>query len=160
MKVDFIRKIGYSFLGQLAGNGAMLIVLLLIATLPFLPVFANIRQVWNLHFQVALGVFVLSGIVSMLGWTVVGLPPALLLRAGFAARLHWLLASVIGAVLGMLTMVVIFFAFDRGPLNAASLGNTTMLQIDVAYFSSAMLIAGVAFAVYCASVRPALRSRQ
>jgi hypothetical protein len=94
----------------------------------------------------------------MLGWAVVGLPVVLFLRAGFAARLHWLLATLIGAALGALTMLLIFSAFDRSSLDAASLRNTTMLRIDVAYFSSAMLIAGVAFTVYCAFVRRALRS--
>jgi len=46
--IGFERKIGYSFLGLMAGNVASLVVLLLIAVLPLVDAFTGIRQLWKL----------------------------------------------------------------------------------------------------------------
>src|SRR5271170_628995 len=89
LNLGFERKIGYSFLGLLAGNVASLVVLLLISALPLLGLFPEIKKIWNLDIRLALGWSVSIWIVSMLGWVVVGLPVVLLLRAEIAADFYW-----------------------------------------------------------------------
>lgn len=147
--MGFERKIGYSFLGLLAGNAASLSAFLIIATLqPFLPDKFT-HYFFRFDLPRALGMSVFAAIVSLMGWTVVGLPVVLLLPARVAGRLRWF-AAPIGAALGAFTLFLIFLALDRGRLDWASYTQTQTLQTFV---PPAVLISGVAFTVYCALIR-------
>jgi hypothetical protein len=161
MKIGWERKIGYSFVGLMAGNVVSVVVLLLMTVLPNLDVFPAIRQVWKLGAGQALGLSIAIWLVSMLGWVVVGLPIVLLLRAEIVAEFYWITAALIGVVLGMLTMLVFLLAINQGRVDSltASLRNPDALGRTVEFFCAAGLIAGVAFAVYCALVQAALRKQ-
>lgn len=160
MKVDSIRKIGYSFLGLLAGIAALLVGTLLIFLLPVPSKLVDLRHVWNLRLSDALAMSAIFAIVSMVAWTVVGLPFVLLLRAVFVARLHWLLDVLIGALLGVSTLALIFLAITRDAFKTATMRAPGYFWQYVAFLSVAALIPAVAFPVYCSLVRHALCSQE
>jgi hypothetical protein len=159
LNLGFERKIGYSFLGLLAGNVVSLVVFLIISALPLLDLFPEIRKIWNFDIGLALGLSVSILIVSMLGWVVVGLPTVLLLRAEIAADFYWATAAPVGAVLGLFTMLLIYLALGHGRLDMPAFRDLVATWVTAVFFSSAALIAGVAFAVYCALVQSALRKQ-
>jgi hypothetical protein len=151
--IGFERKIGYSFLGLMAGNVASTVLLLLIAVLPRLGVFAGIGQFWKLDIGEALGFAFVVWIFSMAGWVVVGLPVVFLLRAEIAADFYWITAALTGVVLGAFAMALIYVVPNPRHISIAVLWNIETLK----FFSLAALIAGVAFTVYCSLVNAALR---
>jgi len=73
------------------------------------------------------------------------------------ADFYWITAALIGAVLGALTMLLLFLALDHGRLDLNSYRNPEALKVIAGLFADAGLIAGAAFAVYCRLVRVALR---
>jgi hypothetical protein len=147
----FERKIGYSFVGLLAGNTVLLLYFLSSAIK---------TSVWlrSIHMGEpdrvipnALEMFKLYGITSMIGWALVGLPFVLLLRANFVARLHWLFAGMIGAALGPLAFLAVSYSITGGRATI-SFRNSEMLWII------SVLISTIAFLIYCALVRRAVRT--
>jgi hypothetical protein len=156
--MGFERKIGYSFLGLLAGNAASLAALLIIATLQSFPTFEIIRRFWWLSLRSALGMSALFALFSLAGWTVIGLPFVLLLPARITIRIHRLAAPLPGALLGILSLFLIFaFFIVRQPSSEADwlMG----LRMWIPFFSIAMLISGTAFAVYCGLLRSKFHDR-
>ena len=149
--IGFERKIGYSFVGLMAGNVASLVALLLIALLPRLDAFAAIKHFWKLDVEGALGLSLATLVVSMLCWVVVGLSLVLLLSTEIAAGLHWVIAAFIGAVLGVSALLLFLVALFRP--DVVDFWKPETLD----FFLLAALIAAVAFAVYCALVRAVLR---
>ena len=156
MNIGWERKIGYSFVGLMAGNGANLLLLLLIFVLPRLHVFVGLARVWNPGPNVAPPVLLYIVMVSVLGWAFIGLPVILLLRAKLVADLHWATAALIGAVLGMIAMFLFVLLFDRG---FATIFNPAALRTIALMFVDAALIASVAFTVYCSLIKMALHRR-
>lgn len=157
VKLGFAQKIGYSFVGLMAGNVVSLLVLVLISALPLLHMFPEAKKVWNLDIAQAMGLSLAIWIVSMLGWVVVGLPVVLLLRTEIVAEFYWITAALLGAVMGLLTMLLFYLAMNQGRLDASAFRNPEGIRTMAILFSAAGLIAGVAFAVYCALVQAALR---
>jgi hypothetical protein len=139
--VGFRRKIGYSFVGLLAGNLALLMYLLLTT------------RAWELKSMGILEMFPFYVGFSILGWLVVGIPAVLLLRLKLVTRLHWLLVVVIGAALGALAQFLIFLVLGlRQNLNLTGHWNEVWW-----YFALAGLVSTVSFGVYCALVRRAIQ---
>ena len=160
MNIGWERKIGYSFVGLMAGNGVNLILLLLIALLTKLDVFAQIQQFWNLDIRTALLLFMVFGMFSMLGWAVVGLPVMLALRTEVAADFHWITSALVGAALGILAMLLLFTALYQGRIDQiVHPSNPQEIRTFAGFFSDAALIAAVTFAVYCSQVKAALLRR-
>jgi len=153
MNIGWERKIGYSFVGLMAGNVASLATLLIIASLPKLHIWSSIGQFWKLNSDQAIGAAVLFGMFSMPAWIIVGLPFVLLIRSDIIAEFYWITAALIGAVLGLVAMFLITLVFTQGHVAVAEFQNVETLRL----FAAAGLIAGVAFAVYCALVQAALR---
>lgn len=150
--LGFERKIGYSFVGLLAGNLASLILLLCVALVLRVNSFEHIRKVWGLGIGQALGWSVVIWIYSMPAWVVVGLPLVLLLRTETAARIYWPIAALIGTVLGVFAMLLIFFAMNGGHINRVALSEPGVREP----FYLAALIASVAFVIYCKLAKAAL----
>jgi hypothetical protein len=155
MNIGWERKIGYSFMGLLAGNVVSLVVLLLVALLPHLDSFVGIKKLWTLTVGDGLGLAFAIWLFSMAAWVVVGLPVVLLLRAEIAADLYLLTSAVAGAVLGAVAMLLMFMALDHDRLDIAIFQKPETLGL----FLLAALIAGVAFAVYCSLVKGTLRKQ-
>jgi len=153
MKIGWERKIGYSFVGLMAGNAVSVVVLFLIALLPQLEAFAEIRKGWNLPLSEALGLSLLIWLVSMGAWVIVGLPVVLLLQAEIVADFYWVTAGLMGAVMGAFAMALIYVAPNPRHIDIAAFRNPETL----CFFFLAALISGVAFAVYCALVWATLR---
>jgi hypothetical protein len=144
--LGFERKIGYSFLGLLAGNAVVLAGLLFIAFFRDYPFLAKLRHPFYLNPKQALFTFLWFAIFSVVGWVIVGIPAVLLMPANLVSRLHWLLAVPIGAVLGVFAL---YLELDRGHLPTDALRDPTMYWQIVVCVSAAALNSGVAFAVYC-----------
>lgn len=153
-RIGAVQKIGYSFLGLLAGNVASLITLLLIAVLPRLNVLPGITRLWGLDFNGALGLSLAIAIFSMSAWVVIGLPFVLLLSSEIAAEFYWAPALLIGAILGAIAMLLFFGAINGGHLDFAALANPAGRYP----LYLAALIAGIALLVYCTLVRNAIRT--
>jgi hypothetical protein len=155
----FGDKVGFSLLGLMAGNAANLLVLLLIALLQHLDPFAEIRRQFSLGVGEALVSSFGVWLFSMAGWVVVGLPLVLLLRAKVVADFYLVTAALIGVVLGLLSMLLLLLALNRGRLDIMNFDfrNPEAVRLIVFLFSDAALIAGVAFTVYCSLVKAALR---
>ncbi len=153
-ELGFERKIGYSFVGLLAGNGASLAELLLIAFVQMLPAFAGFKAIWDMPISRALGLGTIFTNFSMPAWAVIGVPAVLFLRVRHIARLPWFLSVVIGAVLGGISLLLIFLGLNQGKLAMAD------LKVAWGFGQSAALISGTAFVVYSVLVRRALCKEQ
>ena len=158
-EIGFERKIGYSFLGLMAGNAVTLAAFVLWNMLGRLDAFADIRKFWIEEIIGTLGLFLMIWVVSMLGWVVVGLPVVLSLRTRTVAEFHGITAALIGAVLGLAAMLLSFLVMNGGKLDTALLSNPQAARATAFYFCGAALISDVAFAVYCALVKAALRKQ-
>lgn len=149
----FERKIGYSFVGLLAGDAVLLLYMLSSAIKTSVWLRSIHMGEPNRVIPDALEMFRLYGITSMIGWVLVGLPCVLLLRANFVARLHWLFVAMIGAGLGPVAFVTVSYSIT-GRRAAGIFRDGEMIWII------SVLISAVAFAVYCALVRRAVRRPQ
>lgn len=135
-----VRKIGYSFLGLLAGN---------VALFTFLLVDAKVWEIKNVAFYM----FPFFLIFSIFGWILVGIPFVLVIQSEVITDLHWLIVVLIGLFLGALAQFFIFFVLGvTGHLNLAGHWGGV-----ARYEEFAMLISAVAFVVYCLLVRRTLR---
>ena len=155
-EIGFERKIGYSFVGLMAGNAVSFVLLLLMVVLPRMGIFAGLARVWNPGTKETPILFLFVWMVSVLGWAFVGLPVILLLRVRLVADFYWATVALIGTVLGMLAMLLFCLLLDRG---FATLSNPAALRTIAPAFAPAGLIAGVAFAVYCSLIKNALLKR-
>lgn len=148
MSLDYLLRIGYSFLGLLAGNAVLLIL-----------AFVNALQIsLVLHGQVeaqcltALGFFIPIAIVSVVGWLVVGVPAILILSPRRILRSSAWPLLIVGALLGPAALFGIFLLLRPGLPKEETFTNTGILWF------SASLISFVAFAVHCALMRRYARS--
>jgi hypothetical protein len=153
MNIGFERKIGYSFVGLMAGNAASTVVLLLFALLARVEGLAAIGKFWQMEISQALALSFVVWLFSMAGWAVVGLPAVLRLRTEIAADLYWITAALIGAVLGAFAMALLYVVPDPRHVTIARFWNIEAAR----FFGLAALIAAIAFAVYCSLVKIALR---
>ncbi|MBV8113269.1 MAG: hypothetical protein JO300_00905 [Silvibacterium sp.] len=152
MNIGWERKIGYSFLGLMAGNAVSLMALLLIAVVQRLDAFSGIKGVWSINVGQAFGWSLVVWVYSMPAWAIVGLPVVVLLRPGLVADFYWITAALVGAMLGAFAMLLTFFVLNGG---RADLANLSDPSAGVPFYLAA-LIAGVVFAVYCSLVKAAL----
>jgi hypothetical protein len=150
MQIGPARKIGYSFLGLLAGNAAMLVLMLGSMLYPGRWMSLHIAGSNRMLFD-TLGMFVVYATFSMLGWVILGLPFVLLLRSEFVSRLLWIFIPSIGAILGPMSLLPIFILLSDGKLTADSFRNSGVILILSA------LVSTIAFTVYCAFIRQAMR---
>ena len=138
---DYVLRVGYSFLGLLAGNGALLLLLLN----------EYLGSPW-LHGQIlpAPGVLIpiiLIAIFSIPGWLAIGVPVALLFSPRTIARVSRGILLLIGVPPGPLALLLIFVWLSHGQPGAVSFSGTGAL------WACATIISTVAFAVHCTLVR-------
>lgn len=139
-----MRKIGYSFLGLLAGN---------IALFTFLFVDAKAWQMRDMGAALEIYLFYLA--FSLFGWIIVGIPFVLVISSEVIVELNWLIVVLIGLFLGALAQSLIFLWFGvTGHLNFPVHWGDVL-----AYEKLAMVISAVAFVVYCALARRTLRQQ-
>jgi hypothetical protein len=157
--LGFERKIGYSFLGLLAGN-LICLAAFSFSTLVarFAAPFGPLSDSWHARMLQVLGLAIVYGIVSMAAWAVIGLPVVLSLSAKLTAQLHWSLALLIGAVLGAVAPAVLVVSFDGWQRTIADIKKPP--DTEITFFAAAVIIGGVAFSVHCALVRYAMRNQQ
>jgi hypothetical protein len=92
---------------------------------------------------------------------VIGLPVVLSLSAKLIVRLHWSLAFLIGAVLGVSALALLFIVFAGGWHQLTpQFKNHESLRENLIFVIAAVIIAGTAFTVYCGLVRSAMRDQQ
>ena len=154
-ELGFERKIGYSFVGLLAGNAASFTELLLIASLQTFSAFSFLERYWYLPGREGLALTVVFAIYSVMSWAVVGIPAVLFLHARHIVRLPWFLSFAIGALLGEISLLAICLLLDRGTVEAADL-----IMFMRGFGPSAAIISGTAFIVYSVLVKRALSKEQ
>ena len=151
MNIGWERKIGYSFVGLMAGNLVSTLVLSLLVILPLLGILPEFSKKWHSTTPI---LFLVIAMASMLAWVLIGLPTVLLLRAEIVADFYRAVAAFIGATLGASGMLLWCAVLDRG---LGTVSNPAALLQMWPLFADAALIGGVAFAVYCSLVKRALR---
>jgi hypothetical protein len=146
MKAGPLRRIGYTFLGQLAGNAFPLLFLLGKA-------FLVQQQLLDIRIgpapeqlSLALQMWVIYFVFSVAGWVLVGIPIALAIPPRIILTMSWW-TLVIGAASGPFSLLLIFAMMARGRLDAGTFRNTGMFLIF------AFVISTTASAVYYALVR-------
>lgn len=130
-------KIGYSFLGLLAGDLAMLIL------------FSLINSAWEQEPAHLLRAFSFYMNCSLFGWVAIGIPAVLLINTKFVTGLRWFLVPPVGIALGTIAMLLIFLIIGHLPP-----GQTGGFAY---YWMFAALVSGIAFSAYCALARAGLR---
>lgn len=150
MRSDRLLRVGYSFLGLLAGDAALLVLVVFNALRTSL---LQHGRLMGLLLQMSLEWFSLVAIVSIAGWMMVGVPAVLILSANRivkTARWQLLLA---GALLGPLALMIVFLLLSRGKVSSEIFTNTGLFWI------CASIISTIAFGVHCALVRRSERRR-
>lgn len=136
------RKVGYSIIGLIAGDVAMLLL------------FALTMQTWKPGNAPLLATFPFYVTCSLFGWIAVGLPAVLFTNTEFIVRLRWWWMLTLGAFLGSGGLWIVFLIVGRKHL---PLGQT----FDIGYiWTLAVIVAEVAFAVYCVLVRQAVQRQK
>lgn len=146
--IGWERKIGYSFVGLMAGNGASVLFFLII---PLVPRF---QSLWWLTVQKTAWMSLLFAVFSLPEWVVLGLPLVLLLRSEIVADFYWATAALIGTVLGVIGMLLFTLTLDRG---FSTLSNPAALRQIALIFVPGTIVAAVAFPVYCSLMKAALK---
>jgi len=140
--MSVLRKIGYSFLGLLAGDVALLALLVWLS------------GGWDTSLLEIIVFYVL--LFTLLGWIVIGIPAVLLMDVQLLKRLRWVLVILIGSALGALAWFLLWIFSDlfSGPhyhLNLAAHWGWSL--VEWSEISWAMLVSTVAFAAYSALAR-------
>ncbi|HEX5236359.1 MAG TPA: hypothetical protein VFW25_13635 [Silvibacterium sp.] len=148
MNADPLRRVGYSFLGLLAGNIALLIFSLLYS----LRSGTLLYHQSSFPFWSQIKAFPVISIFSIVGWLIIGVPVVLTLPSDSIARLPKLVLLLIGIALGPLAISLIFVLLSRGQNIAAAVTATRPFWLYAAIVST------VAFAVHCLLLRRSMRS--
>lgn len=152
--IGFGRRVGYAFIGLLAGNAAIAAY--------FLSTY--LRGLLQFHSSVAArpasqiligyaGLMLLYGTFSLIGWLVVGLPAVVLLPLRMISRLPWLVILLIAAAIGVTAMFLILLLFSGGHLTPDSFSFRRFWL----YWVLALLASMVGFPTYCWLIRRRLR---
>jgi hypothetical protein len=141
--IELLRRVGYSFLGLLAGNAVLLILDLLNALHLSLLLHGQLKA----QFLTAMGFFIPVAIVSVAGWLAVGIPAVLILPTGRIVKSSLWLLLLLGALLGPLALLLVFLSLSRGMPATETFTHTGFLWL------CSSLISTVAFGVYCLLVR-------
>lgn len=145
---SFIRRLTHAFVGLLAGDAALLLLLLFNAIRIRAALISAHMGNPGREIRRALQMFALYVVASLVGWLVVGLPIAGFLPARVLVRLEWPVRLFIGAVLGPLALLMVLFLLARGHLIwPDSFRATGMLWL------CATIVSSVAFPVYVALLR-------
>lgn len=139
--LGFRRRIIYSAVGLIAGDFLMVILISLISRTSEHPPENLLR---TLYFAVD---------CSLFGWVVVGIPAVMLINTAFVARLRWYFEVLVGTLLGFAALLIVFMVTMGHTLPAKSGGH--------AYFwVFAALVSIVAFSIYSALARQAMRQQE
>jgi hypothetical protein len=151
--IGWARRLGYAFLGFLAANVAMDVYPLAAALLALLhPETRVLIRARNspIPFLIGFsGLFLLYGIISFVGWLVVGLPVVFLISPRQIARLPWIVLVAIAATLGPAAFFLIFLFVSGGHFSA----NHFSFKGGVMYGILASLASLAGFSTYCWLVR-------
>lgn len=148
MSLEYLLRIGCSFLGLLAGDA----VLLIFALENALHISLLLHGQLEARFLTALGVFIPIAIASVAGWLIVGVPAVLVLSPRRILQSSPWQLLVVGALLGPAALFAIFLLLSRGLAKEETFTHTGFLWV------CASLISFVAFAVQCALMRCYARS--
>lgn len=145
--VRFLRRLARAFAALLAGDAVLLLLVLCNAIRVRAALTASHMGNPGAEIPLALQMFAVYAVFSFVGWLVVGLPIAGL-PAYVLARLEWPVCLFLGAALGPLALLIVFFLLARGHLIwPASFRDTGMFWVCT------IVVSTVAFPVYVALLR-------
>jgi hypothetical protein len=149
-RVGWVRRIGYAFIGLLAGNAAIVAYFLITNLWGLVRVhsFPSEPPAWHTLVGYA-GLILIYGTFSLLGWLVVGLPAVFLLPVRILNRLPWLVILLIAAAIGLAAFFPIYLLLNGGHLTP----NSFSFRSEWLYWFLALLASMTGFPTYCWLVR-------
>jgi hypothetical protein len=150
MNVGALRRIGYSFVGLLAGNLVLLVVWLGFFLRNRIALPPNHGPNLSSDLMDMLGIMAIYAVFSIFGWVLIGIPAVLLLSSRRIAALPWTALVLCGAVLGPVSLTLIFLFGGHFSPRIFTEGGP--------YFLFAGVVSGVAFWVHCLLVRHRARA--
>jgi len=143
------RRLAYSLAGLAAGNVALLIYLSISAARARSALLAQHLGQPARQFPLALEMFAVYCVFSLVGWALVGAPVAAFVPSRTVARLPWPAVVLLGGALGPLALFLMFLLLSRG----AVLGAPGAFRDLGALWLFAAIVSAVAFVVYAALLR-------
>lgn len=147
-QINIAKRLGYTFIGLLAGDVILLFFLLQHSIHATLLAGESPRLIGD-----ALQVFFVYAAFSLLGWLLIGLPTALIFPARRLVRLSWPFAPIVGACLGPIALAVTLVLFGHSHVYFDNLSETGTL------FAYSSLVSSIAFVVYLALLHQELKSK-
>lgn len=144
-----LRRLGYSFVGLLAGNVALFIFAFLYALRGGRLLDGRLR----FHFWPQVEAFSIVTMFSIVGWLIIGVPAVLALSSELTVDLPQFALLPLGALLGPLALFSIFFLLGRGRITAGIFSGLGTFWLYSA------IVSVVAFEVHCLLLRKTFRQK-
>jgi hypothetical protein len=153
--VSSIKRMGYAFVGLVAGDTILLLYLLQNAIRLRADLLASHMGEPGRQIPQALQMFELYAHVSFFGWLFVGLPLALFFSARSITRLPWPLSLLLGAALGPLALFLVIVLVSDVSRAALAHGHMLpgMFTGTASLWPLSILVSTTAFVVYVALLR-------
>ena len=145
-----LNRVTYAFVGLLGGNLALLLFLLQNAIRVRADLLAMHTGQPTLQIRLALEMWAIYAIVSLVGWLFVGIPIALIFPASSIKRLPWTLRVLVGAALGPFALFLIFALLSHGHIHFSNHWTFTGTGWLWAFSS---LVSTVSFVLYVVLLR-------
>jgi hypothetical protein len=143
-------RIGYAFLGLIAGNAAIAAYFFSGYFWALLLNYSSIAGLPSRNILIGYaGMELIYGTFSFLGWLVVGLPIILLLPVRILNRLPWLAILLIAAAIGIAAFFPIYLLLNGGHLTSDALP----FRRTGMYWFLALLASMAGFPTYCWLIR-------
>jgi hypothetical protein len=141
--ITLSKRLAYAFAGLVVGD--LLLLLYLLQSALWTRSFLRAEHIGAPAEMIplALQVFFIYAVSSVVGWLIIGVPTVLLLPARVVTRWSWYVKLLLGAVLGPLALFVILFLLGRGHVDFSGTFRSTG-----ALWVYSIVVSTVSFLVY------------
>jgi hypothetical protein len=151
MNAGPLRRIGYSFVGLLAGNLVLLVVWLGFFVRGRMALPPNRGPLLGSDLLNMLSIMAIYAIFSIFGWVLIGIPAVLMLSSRRITALPWTALVPCGAALGPVSLALIFLFGSHFSPRVFTEGGM--------FFLFAGVVSGVDFWLHCLLIRRRARAR-
>jgi hypothetical protein len=148
MTTGRLLRIGSSFVGLLAGNLALLVVSLGFWVRGRIDLPPNHGPYFGSDLVNMLSIIAVFAVFSVFGWVLIGIPAVLFLSSKRICSLPWAALVPCGAVLGPVSLTLIFLVMDGRYLSLRE-----VIDDNLFFYPFAAVVSGVAFWVHCLLIR-------